>query len=150
MSLVRLVLGAAIALNSLGCASGTTPGADLKSSKLPLQLGSGLVQSVVLSSDTVSSGDILRIHSVIRNAGSATVSLESRICGLVLGGDLGLAAPPGIGMCQGYSMRRALSPGDSVVSDDIRQVTSSRGTYRLEVKHALNPAATAQLGIVVR
>ena len=149
MQLVRSLISSALILTA--CTQATTPTSDSPPGQTgQVEIEEGLVQTVTLVPETVSSGDNLRVRSVIRNAGSASAEVESRICGLNLGGDVTLGPAPGIGSCAGYSMRRTLAPGDSVVSADIRQVKSASGAYRLRVVHALKPSAAVELDLVVR
>jgi hypothetical protein len=51
-------------------------------------------------------------------------------------------------MC--WSNQRTLAPGDSVVGEDVMQVTSPPGTYQLRVRHLLDPERWVTLRVVVR
>ena len=133
-----------------GC-SGTSPSAVLSSDNdarravLP-----GLEQHVTLTPADLVTGENVVIRSVITNRGSQPIQLESRICGLTLGGDVRLDWPPGIGMCGGFSMSGPIAPGHSRESTEIRRVGSGPGTYTLRVKHAVRPEVWIELRVAVR
>jgi hypothetical protein len=110
----------------------------------------GLAQRVRLTPAEPTPGSLFRVQSTIVNRSSNDIVLESRICGLTLGGTLRLEHPEGFGVCGGYSMTGPLAPGDSVRSTELRQVASSPGRYLLTVSHALDPSASVQLFVTVR
>jgi hypothetical protein len=110
----------------------------------------GLEQRVMLSPAEPAAGEVVQIHSVITNRGTTPIELESRICGLDLGGDLQLNLPTGILVCAGYSMGGAIAPGESRESTAIRRVSSPAGTYTLRVRHALRPELWVELRVRVR
>jgi hypothetical protein len=108
-----------------------------------------LVQEVTLSPTTPATGDVLTVRSAIINRSSGAVALESRMCGLDIGGTLETGWPPGLIKCAAYSGTGSLAPGDSVVTYDRVQVLSPPGRYELRVRHALRPSATAVLAVKV-
>jgi hypothetical protein len=135
----------------VGCSSGTALDARLASERdVTLAVVPGLEQHVTVTPAELVVGENVAIHSVITNRGSTPVNLESRICGLDLGGDLQLTAPPDVGTCLGYSLNGLMAPGDSRESGEIRRVASPPGNHTLRVRHALRPEAWVEFRVVVR
>jgi hypothetical protein len=132
-----------------GCTGGAptaVPGeSDVTRAVLP-----GLEQRVTLTPSELVAGENVQIQSVITNRGSDAVQLESRICGLDLGGDLELSFPPGFGVCAGYSMEGTIAPGESRAGSELQRVDSKPGTYTLRVRHALRPELWVEMRVVVR
>lgn len=133
-----------------GCTA-TAPTATLSSEgDITVAVMPGLEQRVTLTPAELTVGEIVHIQSVITNSGSQPVSLESRICGLTLGGDLQLATPTSIVTCAGFTQGGDIAPGDSRESSEIRRVSSAPGTYTLRVKHAVRPELWVEVRVVVR
>jgi hypothetical protein len=132
------------------CTAATPPATLSSDSDVTLGVLPGLEQRVTLTPAELTVGEDVLIHSVITNRGSQPVSLDSRICGLTLGGDLQLTIPPGIVTCAGFSMGGTIAPGESRESSELRRVSSPPGTYTLRVKHALRPEVWVELRVGVR
>jgi hypothetical protein len=113
-------------------------------------IDANLRQTVIVAPSNLTKGDTVRIRSMIRNVGTQSVTLESRICGLNIETTMSLPWPPGIGMCGGYSQTRTMAPGDSVESSELRQVQSGPGEYQVRVTHALKPAGSLQLKLTIK
>ena len=109
-----------------------------------------LEQVVRVTPKEPTSGDTLRIVSVVTNRGSDAVRITARVCGVTLGGDLQLEWPPGIVTCAGYSSTGALGPGDSSVESTVRLVASPAGVYQLTVQHLLEPDFLVSMQVRVR
>jgi hypothetical protein len=150
----RMLIGVLPALVAMGAAcSGarvTTTGEFGSESDVTRAVVPGLEQHVTLSPAELVTGENVEIHSVITNRGSTAVELESRICGLDLGGDLELNLPTGILVCAGHSIGGTIAPGESRQSSAIRRVSSPPGMYTLRVKHALRPELWVELHVKVR
>jgi hypothetical protein len=110
----------------------------------------GLTHKIVLVPADVQAGQNVEIQSTVTNTGTNAITLQSRICGLDLEGDLSLSVPIDIMTCGGHSMANSLAPGDSVQSTAVRRVASAPGTYALRVRHALNPELWTEVRVVVR
>lgn len=95
-----------------------------------------LVQTIEFSQARPAPGDTLRIESVVVNHGEAR-DVEARICGLDLETDLELTDP--FARCAGYSTSGQLASGDSLRSSDAGVIESGAGTYRVRVRHLLDP-----------
>lgn len=139
-----------LAVAAAGCSATSPPAVltsdnDARRAVLP-----GLEQHVTLTPADLVTGENVVIRSVITNRGSQPIQLESRICGLTLGGDIRLDWPPGIGMCGGFSMSGPIAPGQARESTEIRRVSSGPGTYTLRVKHAVRPEVWVELRVAVR
>jgi hypothetical protein len=133
-----------------GCTD-TTPPATLSSEgDVTRAVMPGLEQRVSITPAELSVGENVEIHSVITNRSSQPIALESRICGLDLGGNVELRWPVGIGVCAGHSMGGAIAPDGSRESTEIRRVASTPGTYTLRVRHALRPELWVEMSVVVR
>ena len=132
------------------CSRATTPGDLSGESDVTRGVLPGLEQRVTLTPAGLITGENVTISCVITNRGTQSVPLESRICGLTLGGDIRLDWPPGIGVCGGFSMGGTIAPGESRQSSEIRRVASAPGTYALRVKHALRPELWVEMRVVVR
>ena len=147
----RAALPALVALTA-ACSSAKVPTTgDLGGeSEVTRVVVPGLEQHVSLSPAEPATGEVVQIHSVITNRGSTPVDLESRICGLDLGGTLQLNLPTGILACAGYSAGGTIAPGESRESTAIRRVSSPAGTYTLRVRHALRPELWVELRVKVR
>ncbi len=146
------LLAAVFALGAAACRSAgtTTPGTQPSDNDVTRAVQPGLEQRVTLTPAELVTGQNVTITSTITNRGTQPVPLESRICGLTLGGDIRLDPPPGIGFCEGHSMGGTIAPGESRESTDIKRVASGRGTYTLRVKHALQPELWVEMRVVVR
>jgi hypothetical protein len=138
-------------LAAVTACSTTPPAATLSTeSDVTRAITSGLDQRVTLSPAELVAGENVAIHSTITNRGTQPVALQSRICGLDLGGDLTLTWPPGIGVCGGHSMGGTIGPDESRESSELRRVASEPGTYTLRVRHALQPEQWVEVRVVVR
>lgn len=108
----------------------------------------GLEQKLFLSSLTPAYGDTLEIRSVVINTGDAR-EVESRICGLNIESKLVLqhAGP----FCDGYSQLGLLETGESRETWEAGIVTSSPGTYRLQIQHLLDPESyvTVEIEVII-
>jgi hypothetical protein len=113
-------------------------------------VGPGLEQRITLTPSEPTTGEDLIIESVIANKGNQPVALQSRICGLDLGGNLDLKWPPGFGACEGHSQGGDLAPGEARESSARRRVASPPGVYTLRVRHALQPESWVEVRVVVR
>jgi hypothetical protein len=133
-----------ISLAGLACRAEPTPLTGPSGLVTP----QGLEQSVRLSPAEPAPGDTLDIASIVVNRSADPVGVVSRICGLDLETPLQLANP--FVRCGGYSMQGALPPGDSVQGFDRRVVGSEPGSYRLRVRHLLNPDVWVEVPITVR
>ena len=122
---------------------------DTPGPAVELRLPSGLAQRVTLSPAAPAQGQNVSIRSVLRNNGSESIALTSRICGLDYSGTLKLSQPPEVGRCAGFSMGHPIAPGDSVVGADYMRVDSPPGEYTLRVCHALTPEAWFELKVRV-
>jgi hypothetical protein len=69
-----------------GCTAATPPATLSSESDVTRAVLPGLEQRVTLTPTELTVGDDVLIQSVITNRGSEPVSLDSRICGLTLGG----------------------------------------------------------------
>ncbi len=149
---MRMWLFPAVLAIAAGCSAAKVPttGEFGSESDVTRAVQLGLEQRVTLTPAELIAGENVTITSVITNRGSQAIALESRICGLTLGGDIRLDPPPGIGMCAGYSMSGTIAPGQSRESVEIRRVASPPGTYTLRVKHALEPELWVELRVAVR
>jgi hypothetical protein len=105
---------------------------------------------MTLTPSELTTGEDVLIESVITNKDNQPVPLLSRICGLDLGGDLGLRSPPGSVACAGYSQGGNIAPGDSRHSSERRRITSPPGVYTLRVRHALQPESWVEVRVLVR
>lgn len=131
--------GAAILVAAMiGCtADPTEPGIQPERGVVQEPAGFGLIQTVRVTPATPAHGDTITVYSVVHKQAGAAVDVQSRICGLDLGGDMTLEDP--FGRCGGYSMHSTLSPGDSVVALTQRVVESGPGRYTLRVRHLVTP-----------
>ena len=133
-----------------GCSTGA-PTASLSSeSDVTRAVLPGLEQRVTLTPSQPVTSQNVQIQSVITNRGSQAVELQSRICGLDLGGDLELTFPPDFGVCAGHSMHGTIAPGESRGGSELQRVASKPGTYTLRVRHALQPELWVEMRVVVR
>jgi hypothetical protein len=129
----------------------TAPPATLSSEgDITVAIMPGLEQRVTLTPAELTVGENVQIHSAITNRGNQSVTLQSRICGLDLGGDLALTWPPGFSVCAGHSMGGTIEPDETRESSGLRRVNSAPGTYTLRVRHALRPEVWVEVGVVVR
>jgi hypothetical protein len=144
------VLAAVLALVAACRSATTTPAARSGDSDVTRAVQPGLEQRVTLTPAELVTGQNVTITSTITNRGTQPVALESRICGLTLGGDIRLDPPPGIGFCEGFSMGGTIAPGESRESSTIKRVASAPGAYTLRIKHALQPELWVEMRVVVR
>jgi hypothetical protein len=100
--------------------------------------GGPLLQRVTVVPRRLARGDTILVRSVLLNQGTAPVGHTSTICGVHLAGTLAFDDP--FVRCAGYSMSGDLAPGDSVVDARLVVVTSSLGSWVLEVRHLLEPS----------
>jgi hypothetical protein len=133
-----------------GCSPATTPTTLSSESDVTRGVVPGLEQRVTLSPAELVTGENVQIHSVITNRGSEAIALQSRICGLDVGGDLELPWPPNIAFCGGHSQGGSIAPAETRESTDIRRVVSPPGSYTLRVRHALQPERWVEMRVVVR
>lgn len=108
----------------------------------------GLVQTLSVSSDSISEGDNLLITAVLRNDGSKAVrAYAGYSCRLdQLETDLRFDA----GECMVPTAVIDLSPGDSVVGRRGGAVASAAGTYHVRVRQAPDAPLWAELSVTVR
>jgi hypothetical protein len=138
-------------LTLVAACGATTPTATLsRDGELTLPIAAGLEQRITLTPSELTVGEDVLIESVITNQGNQPVALESRICGLDLGGNLDLRPPPGSYVCFGHSQGGDIAPGDTRQSSEHRRVVSPPGVYTLRVKHALRPESWVEVRVVVR
>jgi hypothetical protein len=146
----RTLAGAVLALVTVLSACGRTvnePQADPKPLTQRYDGPAGLVQTIRIADTHPTTGETLRIESVITNEGAGPRVVNSRICGLDL--DTGLRFEPGV-RCAGYSMGGMLAPGDSRVEVEEAVIASRPGTYSVRLRHLLDPEQWVGFQITVR
>jgi hypothetical protein len=143
-----LVILGAVALGAVACGDSPTS-VRFEIPLAPDQVaGSGLIQTLELSSTRVARGSVIEIRSEVRNESSRDIPVAVRICGLdVRGVDVEL--PPETAFCGGYSMQTTLASGENVREVYPQVVRSGPGRYRLEVRHLLHPEHWAGIDIRV-
>jgi hypothetical protein len=109
------------------------------------QLGDGLVQRVELAKREPSTGDLLGLRSVVTNHGAAR-DVTVRTCDLDV---TGLEVAPAL-TCGGYSATYRMMPGDSAVVVMNATIVSRAGTYRVRVRHLLEPERWLEFTLRVR
>lgn len=107
----------------------------------------GLEQTVQLIPVEPQSGQGLRIVSVVANRSSGPVTVESRMCGLDITGNLALVM--NYARCAAYSRSLVLAAGDTVTGSDIRVVSSPPGQYTVLVRQLVQPEAWVEVPVVV-
>jgi hypothetical protein len=113
-------------------------------------VGHRLEQQVVLTPAAPRAGDALSVRSLVRNRGPGSVQFEARVCGLDWRTDLQLT-PPHLFRCGAYSQSGSLAPGDTLIQGEaLGTVTSSPGSYTLEVRHLLDPNVWVRIPVAVR
>jgi hypothetical protein len=107
----------------------------------------GLVQTIRIADTHPTTGETLRIESVITNAGAGPIAVTSLICGLQLETELRFEPTA---RCAGYSMGGMLAPGDSRVEVEEAVIASRPGTYSVRLRHLLDPEQWVSFQITVR
>ena len=108
----------------------------------------GLQQTVRLTPAQPESGQSVQILSVVTSRSFGPAPVESRICGLDLGGDITIVMNEV--RCGGYSQSVILAPGDSVTGVEGGVVGSPPGHYVLRVRQLVQPNAWVEIPVEVR
>ncbi len=107
-----------------------------------------IVQTLRLLNPGLRTGDTLKIESRLKNVGDKPVAVEHVVCELDIEGDLVTEAP--FILCAAYSIRGTLAPGQEVVGQLQRRITSPAGRYTIRVRHLLDPAVWVPAELTVR
>jgi len=126
----RGALAAAVALTLAACSSGST---EPVTGPLTRQ-GEAVEASLRQNVEVGIKGDTVTINSVVRNVGTAPVSVETRICGLDV--DPSIAWADDV-RCGGYSMTTSLAPNETITATDRRRLVGAPESVR--VRHLLSP-----------
>jgi hypothetical protein len=119
---------------------------DLDSFVVTVHTSQGLRQEVRISEIQPFPGDTIVIESVVTNRSSSPQTVELRVCGLDLQGDLALAFTPN---CRGYSEWITLRPGEVRLQWQEAVVRSRPGSYTIRVRHLLDPETWVRLRVDV-